>query len=91
MPSHSPGRPRWRRAADYEALRSLDRPGFAWEFLRRSFAYRETFAALPRPPQQGAHLLVAPPVTVGLAGRFLLVCPRRSGAQRSGGDAHLAA
>ena len=30
----------WRSPAAYEHLRSLDAPGFAWEFLRRNRAFQ---------------------------------------------------
>ena len=32
-------RPEWRSPAAYEDLRSLDAPGFAWEFLSRNPAF----------------------------------------------------
>ena len=32
--------PDWRSAADYAPLLALNRPGFAWEFLRRNSDYR---------------------------------------------------
>lgn len=38
--------PDWRSAADYEDLRSLDAPGFAWEFLRRNKAFKAERARL---------------------------------------------
>ncbi len=39
-------RPDWRSAADYEPLKGLDAPGFAWEFLRRSATFRRDTALL---------------------------------------------
>ena len=35
----------WRSPGAYEDLRSLDAPGFAWEFLRRNPAFRATTRA----------------------------------------------
>src|SRR5262245_10570605 len=36
----------WRRGGDY--LQHLDRPGFAWEFLRRNPAYQEDYKTIVR-------------------------------------------
>ena len=36
----------WRRESDY--LQRLDRPGFAWEFLRRNPAYQEDYKRIVR-------------------------------------------
>src|SRR5262249_4038344 len=36
----------WRRGGDY--LQHLDRPGFAWEFLRRNPAYQEDYKRIVR-------------------------------------------
>ncbi len=38
--------PDWRSAAEYEELRSLDAPGFAWEFLRRNKVFAAERARL---------------------------------------------
>jgi hypothetical protein len=35
-----PTTPDWRSSADDAALNQLERPGFAWEFLRRNQEYR---------------------------------------------------
>ncbi len=43
----------WRLPDAYEALRVLDAPGFAWEFLRRSPEFRAERAALADAEQQG--------------------------------------
>lgn len=55
----------WRNAADYEDLGDLDLPGFAWEFLRRSPAYRRAFeasalGARPLAPSWGLRFAVDP-------------------------------
>ncbi len=42
-PNLSTRPPDWRKATDYEALRSADRPAFAWEWLRRSAIYRRAW------------------------------------------------
>jgi hypothetical protein len=39
MASPTPAKARWREHAEYCWLRSLDRAGFAWEFLRRNPDY----------------------------------------------------
>ena len=38
--------PNWRSAAEYEELRPLDAPGFAWEFLRRNKVFAADRARL---------------------------------------------
>ncbi len=38
-----PRRPDWRAASAVETLNSLDRAGFAWEFLRRNPRYRREY------------------------------------------------
>ncbi|WP_394804812.1 transcriptional regulator domain-containing protein [Sphingomonas agrestis] len=45
----SNGEPDWCRLDDYRALQALDRPGFAWEFLRRNRAFRAASARTPLP------------------------------------------
>lgn len=39
--------PDWRDPICYRPLLALDRPGFAWEFLRRNPAYRAECGRLP--------------------------------------------
>lgn len=39
-------RPDWRSPEYVDALKNLDRAGFAWEFLRRNPAYREDYDEL---------------------------------------------
>jgi hypothetical protein len=41
--------PDWTNPSDYASLIAMDRPGFAWELLRRNPLYREGSAALPVP------------------------------------------
>ena len=38
----------WRAASSYENLRSLDAPGFAWEFLRRNPDFQQDRRKLER-------------------------------------------
>jgi len=38
----------WRSVTRYDYLMRLDRPGFAWEFLRRNAAYQEDYEAFVR-------------------------------------------
>lgn len=44
----------WRSPAGYEELRSLDAPGFAWEFLRRNPDFERERANLERAARRGA-------------------------------------
>jgi hypothetical protein len=44
----------WRSPAGYEELRSLDAPGFAWEFLRRNPDFERERSNLERAARQGA-------------------------------------
>ncbi len=38
----------WRSKAAEEKLKLLERPGFAWEFLRRNSAYRAAYNRISR-------------------------------------------
>ena len=44
----------WRSPAAYEHLRSLDAPGFAWEFLRRNSAFQRDRRKLELAAERGA-------------------------------------
>ena len=44
----------WRSPAAYDDLRSLDAPGFAWEFLRRNRAFQRDRRRLEQAAEQGA-------------------------------------
>ncbi len=46
-------RARWRSPATYEDLRSLDAPGFAWEFLSRNPAFERDCKRLELAASQG--------------------------------------
>ena len=46
-------RAEWRSPAAYEDLRSLDAPGFAWEFLSRNHAFEDHCRRLERAAQRG--------------------------------------
>ena len=43
----------WRSPARYEDLRSLDGPGFAWEYLRRNNAFIKERTSLERADRRG--------------------------------------
>jgi len=43
----------WRSPATYEGLRSLDAPGFAWEFLTRNAAFERDFERLEQASENG--------------------------------------
>lgn len=43
----------WRSRAQYEELRSLDAPGFAWEFLRRNSSFLKERSKLERSERRG--------------------------------------
>ena len=38
----------WRSSTEDDYLKHLDRPGFAWEFLRRNPAYQEDYETIVR-------------------------------------------
>jgi hypothetical protein len=44
----------WRSLTAYEDLRSLDAPGFAWEFLRRNRAFQQHRKRLEQAAERGA-------------------------------------
>ena len=43
----------WRAPGEYDDLRSLDAPGFAWEYLRRNPDFMRDRAVLERAASQG--------------------------------------
>ena len=43
----------WRSPAAYEHLRSLNAPGFAWEFLRRNRAFQRDHRKLEQAAERG--------------------------------------
>jgi len=43
----------WRTPGAYEELRSLDAPGFAWEFLRRNPDFQQDRGKLERAARRG--------------------------------------
>ena len=43
----------WRTPAAYEELRSLDAPGFAWEYLRRNSDFQQDRRKLERLARRG--------------------------------------
>ena len=45
-------RPDWRSPDYVEALKDLDRAGFAWEFLRRNPAYRDDYDGIAEDPDK---------------------------------------
>ena len=44
----------WRSPSAYEELRSLDAPGFAWEFLRRNPDFQQDRGKLEKASRRGA-------------------------------------
>ena len=44
----------WRTPGAYEELRSLDAPGFAWEYLRRNSDFQQDRRKLERTARRGA-------------------------------------
>ena len=47
------GRADWRAPGAYEDLRSLDAPGFAWEYLRRNSDFQQDRRKLERAARRG--------------------------------------
>jgi len=45
-------RPDWRSPDYVDALKNLDRAGFAWEFLRRNPSYREDYDRIDEDPEE---------------------------------------
>jgi hypothetical protein len=45
-------RPDWRSPDYVDALKNLDRAGFAWEFLRRNPAYRDDYEGIAEDPDE---------------------------------------
>ena len=43
----------WRSPAAYEALRSSDAPGLAWEFLKRNAAFEREWKRLEQAAERG--------------------------------------
>ncbi len=74
-------RPDWRSPEYVDALKNLDRAGFAWEFLRRNPAYRDDYDRIEEDPADSE----SSPETVGrnwgLSFRLrpLTRCVRRAG------------
>jgi len=50
-----PSKPNWRSSTDHNALNRLERPDFAWEFLRRNRNYRAEYERITRHQADGAH------------------------------------
>ena len=68
--------PDWRSPDYVEALKDLDRAGFAWEFLRRNPAYRDDYDRIDEDPEEPA----LSPKTVG--GNWGLSFRLQSGTRR---------
>ena len=73
MPSRM--EPDWRDPAGYRPLLALDRPGFAWEFLRRNPAYRAEAPRTPPLQRQGRTNLLRIDAPAGGAARWGLWFP----------------
>ena len=69
-------RPDWRSSDYVEALKDLDRAGFAWEFLRRNPGYRDDYAEIAEDPDKQK----LSPAAVGR--RWRLSLRLRSGTRR---------
>ena len=69
----------WRSPEAAEALKTLDRPGFAWEFLRRNPEYREDYRRALERIAAGATTKEAAQGDFPSLGRVLLPRSRRAG------------
>ncbi|MDO8972411.1 transcriptional regulator domain-containing protein [Reyranella sp.] len=78
-------RPDWRSPDYVDALKNLDRAGFAWEFLRRNPAYRDDYAGIAEDPDKSE----LSSETVG--GNWGLSFRLQSGPQWVGGAGFMAA
>ena len=72
--------PDWRHPSDYDELLEIDRPGLAWELLRRNRRYRRETAKLARPADEG--ILTVTPALARIAAGWGLCFPRGSIARR---------
>ena len=78
-------RPDWRSPDYVDALKNLDRAGFAWEFLRRNPAYRDDYEGIAEDPDESE----LSSETVG--GNWGLSFRPRSGPRGVGGAGFMAA
>ena len=79
----------WRSSTGHGYLKRLDRPGFAWEFLRRNPAYQEDYETMVRGAASDAGS--GGMTRDALAWRWGLSFPGRSKACRRSGRRVLAA
>jgi hypothetical protein len=79
----------WRSLTGRDYLKRLDRPGFAWEFLRRNPAYQEDYETMVRGAASDAGS--GGMIRVALAWRWGLSFPGRPKACRRSGGRVLAA
>jgi len=79
----------WRSLTGHEYLKRLNRPGFAWEFLRRNPAYQEDYETMVRGAASDAGS--GGMTRDALAWRWGLSFPGRSKACRRSGARVLAA
>ncbi len=79
----------WRSLTGHEYLKRLNRPGFAWEFLRRNPAYQEDYETMVRGAASDAGS--GGMTRDALAWRWGLSFPGRSKACRRSGGRVLAA
>ena len=82
MPPDRTKPPDWREPSHYDDLRQLDRPGFAWELLRRNPAYRRAVGLLHPPADPEAKVLLQSPGSAAAAADWGLSFPR--GSRRAG-------
>ena len=64
----------WRSSAEYESLRSLDAPGFAWEYLNRNPDFQHDLRLLAEQQTQGQ---LSPDDQAGFARHWGLRFPSR--------------
>jgi hypothetical protein len=74
-----PKRPDWRSPNYVDALKQLDRAGFAWEFLRRNPTYREDYENVSKDPEDDDTNKVAVGHPWGLSFRLRSHAPRFPG------------
>jgi hypothetical protein len=70
-----PTRPDWRRCDFADNLKHVDKPGFAWEFLRRNRAYQSDYNRMIRHTTPGSPDNAA--AVALILDRWGLICPLR--------------
>ena len=80
-----PSKPDWRSSTDTNALNRLERPDFAWEFLRRNRNYREDYEQITRQQAAGAQATVIDAAEIARHWGVMFCCQPRDTRTRGEG------